>query len=114
MHVSNGRPHMLTSNQRGRGNEPVVVLGKVSPAVAVNMNFLRAHSTQRRPTREAASGAPRRLFFSSGFRAGLNRQRVLQDAGGRPNNAARFVPARELLAATRSQRSRNHGGAILI
>jgi hypothetical protein len=27
---------MLTSNQRGRGNDPVVVLGKIIPSVAVN------------------------------------------------------------------------------
>jgi hypothetical protein len=28
---------MQTSNQRGRGNDPVVVLGKIRFAVAVNM-----------------------------------------------------------------------------
>src|SRR3954469_14710975 len=39
MHVSSGRPHMLTSNQRGRGNDPVVVLGKIKSAVAVNIAF---------------------------------------------------------------------------
>ena len=27
MHVSNGFPHMLTSNQRGRGHDPVTVVG---------------------------------------------------------------------------------------
>src|SRR5690348_18442305 len=37
MQVSSGRPHMHTSNQRGRGYEPVIVLGKVRLAVAVNM-----------------------------------------------------------------------------
>jgi hypothetical protein len=37
MQVSIGFPHMLTSNQRGRGQEPVTVLGRVSFAVAVNM-----------------------------------------------------------------------------
>jgi hypothetical protein len=31
---------MLTSNQRGRGNDPVVVLGRIKSAVAVNMVFL--------------------------------------------------------------------------
>ncbi len=36
MQVSSGRPHMLTSNQRGRGKEPVVVLGRIRSAVAVN------------------------------------------------------------------------------
>ena len=40
MQVSSGRPHMLTSNQRGRGNDPVVVLGRIKSAVAVNMVFL--------------------------------------------------------------------------
>ena len=28
MQVSSGRAHMLTSNQRGRGQEPVTVLGR--------------------------------------------------------------------------------------
>ena len=37
MQVSSGRPHMLTSNQRGRGHEPVTVLGSIRSAVAVNM-----------------------------------------------------------------------------
>src|ERR1700730_11311452 len=37
MQVSSGRPSMLTSNQRGRGNEPVTVLGRIRSAVAVNM-----------------------------------------------------------------------------
>src|SRR5665213_4438911 len=37
MQVSSGLPHMLTSNQRGRGNEPVVVLGRIRSFVAVNM-----------------------------------------------------------------------------
>src|SRR3954454_20969739 len=40
MHVSSGRPHMLTSNQRGRGKDPVVVLGKIKSAVAVNIAFV--------------------------------------------------------------------------
>ena len=40
MQVSSGRPHMLTSNQRGRGNDPVVVLGSISPSVAVNIAVL--------------------------------------------------------------------------
>ena len=35
--VSSGRPHMLTSNQRGRGHEPVVVQGRTVSAVTVNM-----------------------------------------------------------------------------
>src|SRR6185437_10678201 len=37
MQVSSGRPHMQTSNQRGRGYEPVIVLGRIRLAVAVNM-----------------------------------------------------------------------------
>jgi len=32
---------MLTSNQRGRGNDPVVVLGRIKSAVAVNIAFAR-------------------------------------------------------------------------
>jgi len=35
--VSSGLPHMHTSNQRGRGNDPVVVLGKIKSFVAVNI-----------------------------------------------------------------------------
>ena len=38
MHVSSGSPHMLTSNQRGLGQEPVTVLGRIRSAVAVNMD----------------------------------------------------------------------------
>ena len=37
MQVSSGSPHMLTSNQRGRGHEPVTVLGRIRSAVAVNI-----------------------------------------------------------------------------
>ena len=37
MQVSSGRPHMLTSNQRGRGQEPVTVQGRMVLAVTVNM-----------------------------------------------------------------------------
>src|SRR5882724_7504758 len=37
MQVSSGRPHMPTSYQRGRGKDPVVVLGSSKSAVAVNM-----------------------------------------------------------------------------
>jgi hypothetical protein len=38
MHVSSGLPHMHTSNHRGRGNDPVVVLGSIKSFVAVSMN----------------------------------------------------------------------------
>src|SRR5215475_2106438 len=41
MQVSRGLPHMLTSNHRGRGNDPVVVLGRVRLAVAVSMGASR-------------------------------------------------------------------------
>ena len=37
MQVSSGLPHMLTSNQRGRGQEPVIVLGSIRLAVTVNI-----------------------------------------------------------------------------
>ena len=44
---------MLTSNQRGRGNDPVVVLGRTTFAVAVNMwresNYARPESQARQP-----------------------------------------------------------------
>ena len=39
MHSSNGFPHMLTLNQRGRGHEPVTVVGNIRLAVAVNIVF---------------------------------------------------------------------------
>ena len=35
MQVSSGFAHMLTSNQRGRGQEPVTVLGRIRSFVAV-------------------------------------------------------------------------------
>src|SRR5258708_40346206 len=37
MQVSRGRPHMLTSNQRGRGKDPVVVLGRIRSAEEGNV-----------------------------------------------------------------------------
>jgi hypothetical protein len=37
MHVSSDGPHMLTSNQRGRGQDPVIVLGSMRFAVTVNI-----------------------------------------------------------------------------
>ena len=39
MQVSIGRPHMLSSSQRGRGQEPVIVQGRTVLAVTVNMSF---------------------------------------------------------------------------
>src|SRR6267154_4090017 len=45
MQVSRGRPHMPTSYQRGRGNDPVVVLGRIRSAVAVNMSSPPPHCT---------------------------------------------------------------------
>src|SRR6184192_1290548 len=36
MHVSSGLPHVPTSNHRGRGQEPVTVLGKMTSFVSVN------------------------------------------------------------------------------
>src|SRR5262249_43932886 len=35
MQVSSGRPHMLASNQRGRGHDPVTVLGRMTSFVTV-------------------------------------------------------------------------------
>src|SRR6266542_6069843 len=61
--VSSGRPHMLTSNQRGRGNDPVVVLGKIRLAVAVNM--------RRGPFRD---GGERGLCSGRLFRCGQERR----------------------------------------
>jgi hypothetical protein len=45
MQVSSGRPHILTSNQRGLGNDPVTVLGRIRSAVAVNIGSSDRHST---------------------------------------------------------------------
>ena len=39
MQVSRGRPHMLRSNQRGRGQEPVTVHGRMVSAVMVNIEL---------------------------------------------------------------------------
>jgi hypothetical protein len=36
MQVSSGFAHMLTSNQRGRGHDPVTVLGSIKSLVTVN------------------------------------------------------------------------------
>src|SRR5277367_6608503 len=60
MQVSRGLPHMLTSNQRGRGNEPVVVLGRIRLSVAVNMllAFLRQSEGE---ISSAGCAAPPRL-----------------------------------------------------
>src|ERR1700674_5749895 len=61
MQVSSGRPHMLTSNQRGRGNEPVTVLGRIRLAVAVNMGSSDRHCTSthvRSGINAAAGGQP--------------------------------------------------------
>jgi hypothetical protein len=35
MHVSSGLDHMLTSNHRGRGHDPVTVLGRIRFFVTV-------------------------------------------------------------------------------
>src|SRR5262245_7729307 len=53
MQVSSGRPHMLTSNQRGLGHDPVTVLGRIRSLVTVNAidNLVRSASfalTRRR------------------------------------------------------------------
>jgi len=37
MHESMGRPHMLTSNQRGRGHDPVTVAGRIMSFVMVSI-----------------------------------------------------------------------------
>src|SRR6202035_4203507 len=61
MQVSSGRPHMLTSNQRGRGNEPVTVLGRIRLALAVNMGSSDRHCTSthvRSGINAAAGGQP--------------------------------------------------------
>ena len=49
MQVSSGVPHMLTSNQRGRGHEPVTVLGSIRLAVAVNIRRLLVNPVKGRP-----------------------------------------------------------------
>ena len=43
---------MLTSNQRGRGNDPVVVLGRIKLAVAVNMGSSEENEQISRSTVE--------------------------------------------------------------
>src|ERR1022692_4818874 len=55
-----GRPHILTSNQRGRGKDPVVVLGRIRSAVAVNMRSSNRHCNPRKAScaRQGARSAP--------------------------------------------------------
>src|SRR5947207_13577127 len=68
MQVSSGRPHMLTSNQRGRGNEPVTVLGRIRLAVAVNMGSSDRHCTSthvQSGVNAAAGGQPTVSLFGS-------------------------------------------------
>src|SRR2546422_6848101 len=60
MQVSSGRPHMLTSNQRGRGNDPVTVLGRIISAVAVNMGSSNRQSTSTRVRRNKRLAATAR------------------------------------------------------
>ena len=69
MQVSSGRPHMLTSNQRGRGNDPVVVLGRISPAVAVNMECLQGLRDQLADVGQVPAHI--RLYGGSLVRVGL-------------------------------------------
>ena len=58
MQVSSGSPHMLTSNQRGRGHEPVTVLGRIRSAVAVN---IEVSSESQRGQRCRRATWPRRV-----------------------------------------------------
>src|SRR5688572_19402246 len=37
MQLSSGRPHMLMSNQRGRGHDPVTVVGRIRSLVTVSI-----------------------------------------------------------------------------
>src|SRR6202008_1786334 len=62
MHVSSGRPSMLTSNHRGRGNEPVVVLGRIRSAGAVNKD----------------SSLGRRISWGSGAEIAIFRETTLR------------------------------------
>ena len=55
MHVSSGRPHIQTSNQRGRGKEPVVVVGSSRSAVAVNIGHLQTRHSTACEARRASS-----------------------------------------------------------
>jgi hypothetical protein len=49
---------MLTSNQRGRGNDPVVVLGRMRPSVAVNKGCLQGNSNKDLPAVALAAIEP--------------------------------------------------------
>jgi hypothetical protein len=40
MHSRNGRPAIFPVNQRGRGHEPVTVVGSSTPSVTVNTAVL--------------------------------------------------------------------------
>ena len=56
MHVSKGFPHMLTSNQRGRGQEPVTVVGNSRSAVTVR-TWVVGGLRRRNAIRPAQPGA---------------------------------------------------------
>src|SRR5437899_2642361 len=79
MQVSSGRPHMLRSHQRGRGNDPVVVLGRIRLAVAVNMASSRpgiirppimhvseSSTDWARANKPRSTGAAKGLFYAMG------------------------------------------------
>src|SRR6185437_6384430 len=114
MQVSRGRPHMLTSNQRGRGKEPVVVLGRIRSLVAVNMvspnrHFMPGHFVSdfcgaRRPgvfiDQVRARGVPRGsdnyspiwMRFNSGMRTpGAERKLAAQGRSPAPPGRVQVI-----------------------
>ena len=57
---------MLTSNQRGRGNEPVVVLGRMRPSVAVNKGCLQGNGTRDLPAVAVFPGSHQLPYLLTG------------------------------------------------
>ena len=73
---------MLTSNQRGRGNEPVTVLGRIRLAVAVNIGSSDRHCTSthvRSGVHAAAGGQPTVSLSGSSKRPNRLMKKSLKD-----------------------------------
>src|SRR5437764_11863856 len=102
MQVSSGRPHMLTSNQRGRGNEPVTVLGRIISAVAVNMG----PSSGILPPRAVECGSlPALVGPEAWFRAGQLEREEKAGQAAALQGQSRLLPSVACIIIARSTRS---------
>ena len=94
MQVSSGRPHMLTSNQRGRGQDPVTVPGNVKSAVSVNTVV----SSVLERDLGGVRGFWTEFYVSAGGKTSLRNRRPVGPAG----NAGNTSPKRK-----RGERGKN-------